>query len=109
MIKIGCDVVFMPRLEKHLDNTKWLNKILTQAECNQYNLLNTKRRKLEYLSGRYACKEAYAKATGKGIGMIDFHDFEVLRLDSGQPRASKGQVTLSHDGDYAFAMVMIDE
>lgn len=99
----------MPRLKKHLEETKWLGKILTNAELVQYHDLKNSRRQLEYLSGRYACKEAYAKATGKGIGILDFHDFEVLRHESGQPIPSQGQVTISHDGDYAFAMVMIDE
>lgn len=109
MIKIGCDIVYMPRLEKHLENQIWLNKILTHHEQNQYHSLSTHQRKLEYLSGRIACKEAYAKATGKGIGEIDFLDLEVLKQENGQALSNKGQVSISHDGEYAFAMVMINE
>ena len=109
MIKIGCDVVYMPRLEKHLNHKEWLDKILTLAEQNQYHSLKLDKRKLEYLCGRFACKEAYAKAMGKGIGDISFLDFEVLRQENGQALSNKGQVSISHDGDYAFAVVILDE
>lgn len=98
----------MPRLIKHLDNPNWLQKILTQNEREQYHALHTPRRKLEYLSGRYACKEAYAKALGTGIGHVDFQDFEILRLENGQPYAKGAQVSISHDEDYAIGMVMVD-
>lgn len=108
MIRIGCDVVYMPRLKDYLEDKRLLNKILTHSEQSIYETLTNERRRLEFLCGRYACKEAYAKATGMGIGRVDFLDFEVLRHESGQPISQKGQVTISHDGDYAVAMVMIN-
>lgn len=109
MIRIGCDVVYMPRLIKHIHNIHWLNKVLTSLELRQYQDLRTERRQLEFLSGRFASKEAYAKARGTGIGLVGFHDFEVLQADNGCPVSNQGQVSISHDGDYAFAVVIIDE
>lgn len=109
MIKLGCDLVYMPRLEKHLDNAAWLNKIMTEEEYKQFSEIKVRKQKLEYFSGRFAAKEAYAKALKTGIGKVDFHDFEVLKLASGQPYSPLAQVSISHDGEYAMAVVIINE
>lgn len=109
MINLGCDLVFMPRLEKHLDDQAWLNKILTKAEYAQYFAIKVKKQQLEYFAGRFAAKEAYAKALKTGIGKVDFHDFEVLKLDNGQPYSPLAEVSISHDGDYAMAVVIVYE
>lgn len=108
-IKIGTDIVFMPRMEKHLDDNMWLRKILTSQEIEVYHSLTLLKRKLEFLSGRYAAKEAYSKAKGVGIGTVSFHDFEVLQSANGRPVSNVGEVSISHDGQYAIAMVLIYE
>lgn len=106
-LRLGCDLVFMLRLEKHLDHETFLNRILTPKEKALYHELKTSRRKLEFLSGRYAAKEAYAKAKGAGIGVVDFLDFEVLKDDLGKPISNLADVSISHDEDYAMAVVML--
>lgn len=109
MIKVGCDLVYMPRLEKHINDELWVRKILTEAEYNQFKELSHSRRKLEYFSGRFAAKEAYVKALGVGIGVIGFHEFEVLSLESGAPYSDLASVSISHDNDYAMAVVLYEE
>ncbi len=37
------------------------------------------------LAGRFAAKEAVAKALGTGIGLIRWQDIEILRGESGEP------------------------
>ena len=97
----------MPRLEKHLENKHFLNKVLTQSEQEIFSSIQTPKQKLEFLCGRFAAKEAYAKAKGTGIGEVSFLDFEVLRNEVGKPISNKGEVTISHDEDYAMAVVMV--
>lgn len=109
MIKIGCDLVFMPRLEKHLNDTQWIKKILTDNEYAQFLKLKLPRRRLEYFSGRFAAKEAYSKAIYTGIGKVGFHDYEVLTGENGRPINAYSEVTISHDNDYAMAVVLIEE
>lgn len=108
-LQLGCDLVFMPRLKKHLSNDAFLDKVLTDNEKEIYSSMNTEKRKLEFLSGRFAAKEAYSKACGTGIGVVDFHDFEVLRSPQGKPISNIGSVSISHDEDYAMAVVMLYE
>lgn len=106
-LRLGTDLVFMPRMKDKLDNPKFINKVLTQHEQAILNTITHPRLQLEFLSGRYACKEAYAKALGTGIGEVDFLDVEVLRNDQGAPISDKGIFSISHDGDYAMAVVIV--
>lgn len=97
----------MPRLINKLENEKFLNKILTPKELVLFNELKLEERKLEFLAGRFACKEAYSKAMGLGIGKIDFLDVEVLKDELGAPISEQGTFSISHDGEYAIAVVIV--
>lgn len=109
MIKLGCDIVYMPRLLKQIENDKFLNKVLTTNELDLFNELSNERRKLEFLCGRFAAKEAYSKAVGLGIGKIDFLDFEVLRDKNNKPINELASISISHDQDYTMAVVILNE
>ncbi len=76
-------------------------------ERDIYESLQTEKRKVEFLSGRFAAKEAFSKAKGTGIGEVDFLDFEVLKDELGKPISKEGDVSISHDEDYAMAVVML--
>lgn len=106
-LRLGTDIVFIPRLEKQVNNQTFINKVLTIKEQEIMNSLESSSRKLEFLAGRFACKEAFAKALGTGIGETDFLDIEILRNDLGAPVSSQAQVSISHDGDYCIAVVMV--
>ena len=75
----------------------------------------------ERLAARFAAKEAVLKALGVGLGAGRWHDLEVRRTPSGAPlltvagrfavlAAEAGfthfDVSLSHDGDVAGAVVI---
>jgi holo-[acyl-carrier protein] synthase len=52
----------------------------------QYRQFKTDRRKIEWLAGRFAAKEAASKAVGTGIiGLINLHDFEIIQGEHGKP------------------------
>lgn len=109
MINLGCDIVYMPRLLKHINNEAWLKRILTSKEYAQFLELKLEKQKLEYFAGRFAAKEAYSKAMKTGIGKTDFKDFEVLKASDGRPVSDLAEVSISHDNDYAMAVVIVYE
>ncbi|MDL4840152.1 holo-ACP synthase [Aquibacillus rhizosphaerae] len=118
MIKgIGIDIVELERIKTSLNNSnRFLQRILTDNEIEIYSDLRSDRRKLEFLAGRFAAKEAYSKAVGTGIGKLSFKDIEVIRLASGAPKLivkdSKSAnifVSISHSEAYAIAQVIIEE
>lgn len=106
-LRLGTDIVHMPRLAGYIDHDHFLANILTIKEREIMDALTTDKRKLEFLSGRFAAKEACMKALQRGIGDASFLDFEILKDESGAPTLEGGLVSISHDGDYAIATVIL--
>jgi holo-[acyl-carrier protein] synthase len=83
---IGHDLVEINRVQKIMErscNERFAKRILTPAELR---LSGNSSRPVEFLSGRFAAKEAVSKAFGFGIGkMIGFHDIVVLPDANGKP------------------------
>lgn len=117
MIKgIGIDIIELKRIEQAvIKNPRFVKRILSAKEQEEYNHFKSNKRKIEYLAGRFAAKEAFGKATGQGIGKhIRFTQIEVVRTAKGAPilRAkgyehSKLFVSISHSESYVVAQVMI--
>ncbi|CDQ21506.1 holo-[acyl-carrier-protein] synthase [Halobacillus karajensis] len=118
MIKgIGVDIIELGRIKQSIKRKeRFVQRILTQREHDRYETLSEKR-KVEYLAGRFAAKEAFAKATGTGIGELGFHDVEILSNETtGAPvMSAKGYeneqlwVSISHSTDHAIAQVVLEE
>ena len=112
---LGMDAVELSRIEKIVAEPKtFLQKVLTPAELEKYNGLPTKR-KVEFLAGRFAAKEAYAKALGTGIEQhVSFQDIEVLNDASEKPVLvckrydHKTWVTITHTNHDAYAVVVLE-
>lgn len=118
MIKgIGIDLIELERIKKSLKkNDRLVSRILTQEERNVFRVLKSERRQIEFLAGRFAAKEALAKATGQGIGRLSFQDIEVLPNKKGAPIMSvRGfetyhiYVSITHSEHYAMAQVIIEK
>lgn len=118
MIKgIGIDIIELDRIRKSMErNGRLEERILTQNEKAFFDQLTNNRRKVEYLAGRFAAKEAFAKATGKGIGELRFQDIEVVTDVNGAPGIKVRQfqdstilISITHSRDYAVAQVVIEE
>jgi holo-[acyl-carrier protein] synthase len=88
IIGIGLDVVELARIDKLLSGpsrNKFVARVLTAQENASWASLQP-RRALEYISGRFAAKEAVVKALGCGIGaLVGFKDIEVLPDEHGKP------------------------
>lgn len=110
MIKgIGIDMVDIRRFD--INHRKFIEKILTKKELFIFDSFQSKVAKLEFLAGRFASKEAYLKANQKGLGEISFQDIEILNCDNGAPYLNdkNALLSISHEKEYAIAIVMIQE
>lgn len=115
MIKgIGLDIVELDRVAR-LDgrNAKFRERILSEKELQIYETLSGNR-KIEYLAGRFASKEAFSKARGTGIGAdCSFLDIQVLSEASGQPvlyfhgQRVNGFISITHTRTVAAAQVIL--
>jgi holo-[acyl-carrier protein] synthase len=117
MIKgIGLDVTEIERITvAHDRSSKFKERILTTQEIKRFEKLS-ETRQLEFLAGRFAAKEAFAKALGTGIGeSCSFHDIEVLPNDLGKPILFfkgievEGHISITHTKQFAAAQVILVE
>jgi len=81
-MRTGLDLIEIDRLEQ-LDPSirrRFLVRVFTPAELAQAGDSNPS------LAGRFAAKEAVAKALGTGIGVVHWQHIEILTLPSGEPQ-----------------------
>ena len=121
IIGIGTDIVELARLKAAItrNGEAFLQRVYTAAE------LAEAKGRLEYLGGRWAAKEAAAKALGCGIGGgCSFTDIEVTGDPAGAPTivckapaaarlaercgSLRWHVSISHERAYAVATVIIE-
>lgn len=116
MIKgIGIDLIEISRIKKTIQqNERFVHRILTEKEKKLFFSIRNERRRIEFLAGRFAAKEAFAKAVGTGIGTLSFKHIEVLKDSVGAPvltaegyESQKIFISISHSQDYAVAQVVI--
>jgi holo-[acyl-carrier protein] synthase len=118
---IGIDVVHVKRM-KHWQETGGLleryfhpGELATAASRGSGEVLS--------LAARFAAKEAFGKALGTGLVGITLKDIEVTNRHNGKPEirvhgtaltalenagADKIHVSLTHEGDNAVAMVILE-
>ena len=77
----GIDLIEIARIEEVVSRhgKHYLERIYTPAELEQCG------RRAESLAGRFAAKEAVAKALGTGIGHITWKEIEVLGDEQNAP------------------------
>lgn len=111
---IGLDIIELSRIKQAINRSeKFQNRILTEKELHVFNTL-TDTRKIEFLGGRFAAKEAYSKANGTGIGKgCEFQQIEILNDSLGKPilyfdgQVVNGFVSITHTREYAAAQVIL--
>jgi holo-[acyl-carrier protein] synthase len=115
IIGIGTDIVELSRVEQ-VGLDRLIKKILTQSEQSLLPL--KQKRKVEFVAGRFAAKEAISKALGTGIGAsFAFQDVSILSDSLGAPQAiwknaensPTIHLSISHSEDYAVAMVILEK
>ncbi|EST54398.1 4'-phosphopantetheinyl transferase [Brevibacillus panacihumi W25] len=125
IVGIGLDLVEIERIAKWLERQPHaVDRFLTEKEKNLY-ASKSAQRQAEFAAGRFAAKEAGAKALGTGIGAtIGFLDMEVLPDTLGKPEMyiSAGvfeklgldhsririHSSISHSRTHAMAQVIVE-
>ena len=104
-MKLGTDIVHIPRFEKLMENEGFIKKVFHNSECKNYTR--------EHLAGIFAAKEAFFKAANR---KMDWLDIEIKNDSSGKPIITLSNelkevevvdVSISHDRDYALAAVLV--
>jgi len=120
-LDVGIDIVQISRIVESLERfgDRFLSRIFTSDEA-AYATSGDQSLVPERLAARFAAKEAAMKAFDLGNAGVDWRDIEVCKLDNGGCRlalhglaaqlvAARGvddiALSLSHDGDYATAVV----
>lgn len=111
---IGLDVIELDRIAKLDQRTdKFRKRILTINELEVYYKRSATRR-IEFLAGRFAGKEAFAKAMGTGIGAeCSFIDIEIRSNALGKPEvffkgeSVNGFISITHTKTIAAAQVIL--
>ena len=83
-INTGIDIVYNNRISKHIYNQKFIKRILSDYEINKYNEISNYGRKVEFLAGRFAAKEAITKAISFKVNfnLISISNNEVHFINS---------------------------
>lgn len=119
ILGIGTDIVELERIRHTLDRQpRFLERILTEGERRIAEGL-PQQRQIEFIAGRFAAKEALAKALGTGIGKaLSWQDINIMKHDSGAPSVEinhlqadkyKVHLSISHSKAYAIAFAMIEQ
>ena len=107
MGNIGIDLVHIAEFQKRLEQSGGVDMVFTASELAQ-------NQKVEGLAGIFAAKEAFMQAIGRKVG---WHDVWIEKMSSSQPFITssvfasdqKTSVSISHDGTYAIAVVLIED
>lgn len=120
---IGTDIVAFDRFQRFMDegNSALLQRLFTERERA---VCESRKTSAACYAARFAAKEAFLKALGSGLrDGLAWLDMEVINDDLGKPelqlsgrakeifsakKLSKIFLSLSHDGGYAVAMVVLE-
>jgi len=116
-LRTGVDLIEISRIEDAVSRhgIHFLERIYTQAELELCN------KRLEALAGRFAAKEAVAKALGCGIGDVSWKEIEIVGNEQNAPvlhlygnakqkadelELNNWSLSLSHSQSHALAFVV---
>ncbi len=115
---IGIDLCSVERIENACRSEAFCKRVFTPEELA---FANGKKSRGLHLAGAFAAKEAFAKASGVGIARMGLQNVSVAH-DDGRPflrvnfqaddlakfSGAKIHLSISHDGDMAAAVVLIE-
>ncbi len=115
MASIGTDIEQISRIEASLARTPRLAfRLFTE---NERRYCERQARPAQHYAARFCAKEAFAKAMGESLS---WQEVEVVREDGAPSIVARGEaarllagrpvrLSLSHAGDYALAMVLLED
>ena len=118
---IGVDAVYVKRMERWCENPRLLERYF---HPNELEIIVSRGKNAPLsLAARFAAKEAFGKALGTGLANINLKDLLVINRHNGNPQmqvfgtareelkksgADRVHVSLTHEKDYAIAMVVLE-
>lgn len=120
---VGIDMVSVNRIAEKVSKPAFRQAVFTESEIDYCEAAN---HKMQHYAARFAIKEAFLKATGKGL----MYDIDVLKYmevyhkAEGQPalrltgtfetlqkteRWTDIHVSVSHENDHAIAIVILEK
>lgn len=120
ILGIGLDMIEIERIGRAIVRQRFRERVYAEAERDW---LDTIQWRAESAAGRFAAKEAAAKALGTGIGRVRWTDIEIQAEDTGRPRIrlhgeaertaaklgiKRMWVTITHDKGRAAACVIAE-
>jgi holo-[acyl-carrier protein] synthase len=121
--RLGIDIVQISRIQASIDafGQRFLDRLFTEAEIGYSTAVPNQA--AERFAARFAAKEAAIKAFNWSEAGIDWRDVEVRKQADGGchlalhrraaalagPSHDRVPLSLSHDGDYATAVVAVRE
>lgn len=116
---IGNDIVEIERIQQAIErNSRFRDRVFTPGEIEA---VAEKKNPYPSYAGRFAAKEAVAKAFGTGVRGFKLTDIEILSNELGKPEVTlKGplaekylnyrvELSISHSRDYATAVALLLE
>lgn len=113
---IGIDLVEIERIEKSIQNPRFLTRFFGERELLEYKARGGRS---SYIAANFCAKEAFSKSIGTGIRGFELKEVELLRDDLGKPylvfsgsaarivdkMGLAFEVSASHTRQYAVAVV----
>ena len=123
IVGLGVDLCSIPRMAKAVSSEHFVRRIFRPAEIAYADGKENERSRASSYASAFAAREAYAKASGISMYRVALASAICLDRSATPPRllipaeldpllaAGAGKrvlVSLSHDGDYAVAVVVIE-
>jgi holo-[acyl-carrier protein] synthase len=122
IVGIGIDLVSISKMAERIEKPGFIEKVFTEEEI-KYCSAHAK--SAERYAGRFAAKEAFMKAIGRGIKQeVWFSQIEIRNRASGAPQlychgkadealkyleVAKIHLSISHTQDTAVAIVILED
>lgn len=112
---IGIDLIEIERIREVLyKQPRLVDRVLTKNEKLKFEKFTHEKRKIEFLAGRFAVKEAFSKALGTGLGQtISFKDIYCYNDELGKPCIDydgyRVHVSITHTDNYAMSQVTLEK
>lgn len=114
MKNIGIDIVKLERFRSFLENERKYSRILSEKERRIFESFTSPQRRLEYLAGRFAAKEAIIKAVSATGIRFDYVELSVLNDEKGAPYLESEKLksfeillSIAHTEDDAIAIALL--
>ncbi|KAJ1311710.1 hypothetical protein OPQ81_010182 [Rhizoctonia solani] len=113
ILGIGVDVCHIPRIARLATNPRFQARILSKPECERFNSLPEGER-VRFLAVRWAIKESAYKALYPAY-KATWKELTFLASETKKPvltfikdKEIKLHASVSHDGEYVFATVLVE-